>query len=103
MGAEGFWEGPKVKYAALLDSIFKEAGGSKDTTVGTESLALARRSHLISQLKNGNGFQEFDVLIIGGGATGLGTALEATRRGLKVALVERGDFACGTSSKSSNM
>merc|ERR1719428_1618825 len=43
------------------------------------------------------------MLIIGGGATGLGTALDAARRGYRVALVERGDFACGTSSKSSNM
>merc|ERR1719343_963892 len=47
--------------------------------------------------------EEFDILINGGGATGLGTALEATRQGYRVALVERGDFACGTSSKSSNM
>jgi glycerol-3-phosphate dehydrogenase len=46
---------------------------------------------------------EFDVLVVGGGATGLGAALEAARRGLKTALVERGDFASGTSSKSTNM
>ena len=38
---------------------------------------------------------EFDLLIIGGGATGTGCALDGATRGLKVALVERDDFACG--------
>lgn len=43
-----------------------------------------------------NGSQEFDVLIVGGGATGAGCALDAATRGLKVALVERDDYASGT-------
>ncbi|MBY0346386.1 MAG: glycerol-3-phosphate dehydrogenase/oxidase [Neisseriaceae bacterium] len=47
--------------------------------------------------------EPFDLLIIGGGATGLGTALDALSRGLKVALVERSDFAKGTSSKSTKL
>lgn len=38
---------------------------------------------------------QFDLLIIGGGATGTGCALDAASRGLKVACVERGDFSCG--------
>ncbi|KAJ3048435.1 mitochondrial glycerol-3-phosphate dehydrogenase, partial [Rhizoclosmatium hyalinum] len=38
---------------------------------------------------------EFDLLICGGGATGVGCALDAATRGLKVALVERDDFAAG--------
>lgn len=41
------------------------------------------------------------MLVIGGGITGAGVAFDAASRGLKVALVERGDFACGTSSRSS--
>lgn len=45
----------------------------------------------------------YDLLIIGGGATGSGIALDATTRGLKVALVERDDFASGTSSKSTKL
>jgi glycerol-3-phosphate dehydrogenase len=45
----------------------------------------------------------FDVCVIGGGITGAGVALDAASRGLSVALVERGDFASGTSSKSSKM
>lgn len=47
--------------------------------------------------------EEFDVLVIGGGITGAGVALDATSRGLSVALVERDDFASGTSSRSSKL
>jgi glycerol-3-phosphate dehydrogenase len=39
--------------------------------------------------------QEFDLLIVGGGATGAGVAVDAASRGLKVALVERSDFSSG--------
>jgi glycerol-3-phosphate dehydrogenase len=45
----------------------------------------------------------FDLLIVGGGITGAGAALDAASRGLSVALVERNDFASGTSSKSSKL
>src|SRR4051794_22569042 len=45
----------------------------------------------------------FDVLVVGGGITGVGTALDAASRGLRVALIERDDFASGTSSKSSKL
>jgi glycerol-3-phosphate dehydrogenase len=47
--------------------------------------------------------ETFDVLVIGGGITGAGVALDAASRGLKVALVERRDLASGTSSKSSKL
>jgi glycerol-3-phosphate dehydrogenase len=46
---------------------------------------------------------DFDVLVVGGGITGSGCALDAASRGLRTALVERDDFASGTSSKSSKM
>jgi len=45
----------------------------------------------------------FDVAIIGGGITGAGTALDAVSRGLSVALIEKRDFASGTSSRSSKL
>ena len=45
----------------------------------------------------------FDVLVVGGGITGAGCALDAASRGLRTALVERQDFASGTSSKSSKL
>lgn len=47
--------------------------------------------------------EPYDLLIIGGGATGTGIALDAVTRGLKVALVERDDFSSGTSSKSTKL
>ena len=45
----------------------------------------------------------FDVLVVGAGITGAGTALDAASRGLRVALVDRGDIAGGTSSRSSKL
>ena len=45
----------------------------------------------------------FDLLIIGGGITGAGIALDAVSRGLSVCLVEKNDFASGTSSKSTKL
>ena len=49
------------------------------------------------------GSDDFDILVIGGGITGAGVALDAATRGLRVALVEQDDFASGTSSKSSKL
>jgi glycerol-3-phosphate dehydrogenase len=46
---------------------------------------------------------DFDVLVVGGGITGTGVALDAASRGLRAALVDKGDFASGTSSKSSKL
>ncbi|CAN5250342.1 glycerol-3-phosphate dehydrogenase [soil metagenome] len=45
----------------------------------------------------------FDVLVVGGGVTGAGVALDAASRGLRTALIERDDFAAGTSSRSSKL
>ena len=59
----------------------------------------AQRADALRQVRS----QQFDVLVIGGGITGLGVAIDAATRGLKVALVERDDFASGTSSKSSKL
>ena len=58
------------------------------------------RDTLLETLKQG---ETFDLLVIGGGATGCGVALDAASRGLRVALAERGDFASGTSSKSTKL
>jgi glycerol-3-phosphate dehydrogenase len=57
------------------------------------------RENITTNLKT----TEFDVLIIGGGITGAGIALDAASRGMKVALIEKGDFASGTSSKSTKL
>src|SRR5436309_11735360 len=47
--------------------------------------------------------EQFDIVVIGGGITGAGVALDAASRGYSVALVEQADFASGTSSRSSKL
>jgi glycerol-3-phosphate dehydrogenase len=60
---------------------------------------MARHKN-VQRLKTG---KIFDLLVIGGGATGCGIALDAASRGLKVALIEKNDFAEGTSSRSTKL
>ncbi|RJE71562.1 glycerol-3-phosphate dehydrogenase/oxidase [Reichenbachiella sp. MSK19-1] len=63
------------------------------------SLQMEKRHETVSALEN----EYFDLVIVGGGITGAGIALDAVTRGLKVALVEKNDFASGTSSKSTKL
>ncbi|MEX1218235.1 MAG: glycerol-3-phosphate dehydrogenase/oxidase [Acidimicrobiales bacterium] len=63
------------------------------------SLSAFDRSDALRRLE----CTEFDVVVVGGGITGVGCALDAASRGLNVALIEREDFASGTSSKSSKL
>lgn len=58
------------------------------------------RADLISRLRSN---PEYDIAIVGGGATGLGVALDAASRGLKVVLLESHDFAKGTSSRATKL
>src|SRR5436853_5147032 len=62
-------------------------------------LNLAARARAIEALTSG----DLDVLIVGGGITGAGAALDAASRGLRVGLVESRDLAAGTSSRSSKL
>src|SRR5579862_5128911 len=57
------------------------------------------RTKFIEQLSG----THFDLLVIGGGITGCGIALDAALRGMKVALIEKADFASGTSSRSTKL
>ncbi|HLZ80778.1 MAG TPA: glycerol-3-phosphate dehydrogenase/oxidase, partial [Ktedonobacteraceae bacterium] len=63
------------------------------------SLTSSVRMHNLNKLDS----ERFDVLVIGGGVTGAGVALDAAARGYSVALVEKVDFASGTSSKSTKL
>jgi len=65
----------------------------------TDIFSAQNRPSILTKL----GTEEFDVLIIGGGITGAGIALDAASRGLKTALIEKNDFAYGTSSKSTKL
>jgi glycerol-3-phosphate dehydrogenase len=59
------------------------------------------RSHLLQQLEDPH--HTWDVIVIGGGATGLGTAVDSAGRGYRTLLLERNDFASGTSSRSTKL
>ena len=61
---------------------------------------LPTRREMLEKMKSG---EEYDLVIVGGGATGTGCAVDAATRGLKVALIERDDYASGTSSRSTKL
>jgi glycerol-3-phosphate dehydrogenase len=69
------------------------------TRVTASRLSPARREADLARLRH----ETFDVLIVGGGVTGAGAAVDAASRGLSVALVEARDLASGTSSRSSKL
>lgn len=68
---------------------------SSTTTV----LSPAARTESLARMES----EELDILVIGGGVVGAGTALDAVTRGLKVGLLEARDYAAGTSSRSSKL
>ena len=63
------------------------------------SFSAAARRENVERLAQ----EEFDLLIIGGGITGVGIARDAAMRGFRTALVEKGDFGIGTSSRSTRL
>ncbi|CAM4374857.1 glycerol-3-phosphate dehydrogenase/oxidase [Paenibacillus tarimensis] len=63
------------------------------------SFSSLERTNVLEQLEH----EQYDVLIIGGGITGAGIALDAATRGMKTALIEMQDFAAGTSSRSTKL
>jgi glycerol-3-phosphate dehydrogenase len=64
---------------------------------------LSRKKHLETLKLKAQDQYEWDVIVIGGGATGLGSAVDAASRGLKVLLLEGHDFAKGTSSRATKL
>ena len=62
-----------------------------------QSLNSFNRSNVLNSLDN------YDLVVIGGGVTGAGIALDAANRGFKVCLLEKSDFASGTSSRSTKL
>ncbi|OBZ69059.1 Glycerol-3-phosphate dehydrogenase, mitochondrial [Grifola frondosa] len=77
---------------------------TKQTRRPPPSWTPPSREQMLDELRaSASNSAEFDVLVVGGGATGAGVAVDAASRGLRVALVERDDFSSGTSSKSTKL
>lgn len=81
-----------------------------DTNKKIREAGMGERRVIPSREENINKMQEsavsdtvFDILVVGGGATGAGVALDAATRGLSVACVEQEDWASGTSSRSTKL
>lgn len=79
----------------ILDSLRRR--------IGDPAASVPSRSAQESVLIGASSSNPLDVLVIGGGATGSGVALDAATRGLRVGLVEREDFSSGTSSRSTKL
>ena len=83
----------------MASSIIVQMGSTRQRAVPFDRAAMLDRS----VRAGADGGTPFDVLVVGGGITGVGVALDAANRGLRTALIERDDFASGTSSKSSKL
>ncbi|ROT35229.1 glycerol-3-phosphate dehydrogenase [Sodiomyces alkalinus F11] len=84
-----------------LVALQRDANGR---VIPPEFPSLKSRAHQLAELRRHDSDEDaYDLLVIGGGATGTGIALDAATRGFKVALVERDDFSSGTSSKSTKL
>jgi glycerol-3-phosphate dehydrogenase len=76
-----------------------DIGSWTDTSLGTGRLGPAERADALTRMTEG----ELDLVVVGGGVVGAGTALDAATRGLSVGLLEARDWASGTSSRSSKL
>lgn len=99
---------PRVKSRDEQMEDLKRSGRAGQKLSTTESaqkamLASGLEEHRQTTEREAKDEDEYDLLVIGGGATGAGIALDAATRGLKVAIVERDDFSAGTSSKSTKL
>lgn len=101
---------PQYQVSSATDPVYgqlKQSCVSFCKQVQMEEMQRIRRKRTLpsrsEQIKALQSDEEYDVLIIGGGATGAGCALDSVTRGLKTALVEADDFASGTSSRSTKL
>ena len=90
---------PRSRCCEALRPCRGFVAGCRDGALMKRPATIFDRDVALSRLAS----ESYDVVVVGGGITGAGVALDAASRGLRTALVERGDFASGTSSKSSKM
>lgn len=96
-----------VTYKSLSQRRHDPSAGAASgipSSVPPKVPTLPTRAEQLSRLQASSTPEtEYDLVVIGGGATGAGIAVDAASRGLKVAVVERDDFSSGTSSKSTKL
>ena len=106
-GEEGHLDPPRFPLIKSRDeqiADLKRSAGVRSVLERTKSiLGTISSSKEVDEKASGDQDEPYDLLVIGGGATGSGIALDAATRGLRVALVEKDDFASGTSSKSTKL
>ena len=92
-------------YSAARPDRGSVARAIRGTLTGRRPARLCETAGVIDRASGSAGARgsEFDVAVIGGGITGAGVALDAATRGYSVALLERADYASGTSSRSSKL
>ncbi|WP_299618327.1 glycerol kinase GlpK [uncultured Tenacibaculum sp.] len=89
----------KKKYKGWLKAIEKTQTKGKKKKQKPIRFSVLDRERQLKKMKS----TVFDLIIIGGGVTGAGIALDASSRGMKVCLIEKNDFASGTSNKSTKL
>ena len=96
---------PGIKTRAQQIADLRRSSETQDISAkaGDPSSGLSIPNRTEEGAQSTSSDEAYDLLVIGGGATGSGIALDAVTRGLKVAMVERDDFASGTSSKSTKL
>src|SRR4051794_1033196 len=98
-GCGGFKRLTSVSFGPVTVPIVDVAPIVRWTHRHLDSAAVIARDAALQALST----ETFDVVVVGGGITGAGVALDAAARGYSVALVEKSDFAAGTSSRSSKL
>ena len=92
-------EEPQLVKIKLLFSIGVFVSTKRGRATVKPSFSALNRKNVLTNMKA----QELDLLVIGGGITGAGIALDASLRGLSVGVIERNDFGSGTSSRSTKL
>ena len=93
----------KQKYRGWQDAIQRTKSNQEETLEKKKKqplrFSILDRKRMLKKVRN----TKFDLVVIGGGVTGAGIALDAASRGLRVCLIEKNDFASGTSNKSTKL
>src|SRR5690625_2510787 len=102
-----FFSPPDARLCKIIAQVCAVRNGNSHTvmlrlggTVATVALTPDTRARALEEMSDAHGL---DILVIGGGVTGAGIALDAASRGLRTGIIEAQDWASGTSSRSSKL